>query len=92
MIVLAYEIGLKPLEVEQCTMREFDLLLTGFHRREEREWNRTRNQMSYIASCAYGQTKFISPQEVIKLEMDKEDTLRPITTIKQALALLNEFD
>lgn len=92
MIVLAYEMGLKPLEVESCTLREFDLLMTGYHRREEKEWNRTRHMMSYIASCAYGAPKFIPPRDIITLEMDKEDGIRPITTLKQALSLLNEFD
>lgn len=92
MIVLAYEMGLKPLEVEACTLKEFNLLMIGYHRREERKWNRTRHTMSYIASCAPGQTKFVAPRDVIGLEMDKEDGLRPITTMKQAIALLNEFE
>lgn len=89
---MAYEIGLKPLEVEQCTLREFNLLLTGYQRREERELHRTRLQMSYIASYAFGQTKFVHPRDILKLDMDKEDVVRPITTHKQAVALLNEFD
>ncbi len=89
---MAYEIGLKPLEVEQCTLREFNLMMTGYHRREERETNRTRMMMSYIASYAFGQTKFIAPRDIIPLDMDKEDVLRPISTHKQAEALLNEFD
>lgn len=88
----AYEMGLKPQEVKRLTLKEFNLMYTGYFRREEREWNRTRLLMTYILNYAgMGATQFKQPQEVWPLDMDKKFIRPKIKTIAQAMRLLKEY-
>lgn len=85
--------GLKPVEVEACTLRDFDLMMTGYQRRQERDWDRTRHIMSYILNFSgWGAKEFQYPKDILPLNIDKENERRKITTLKQALALLKEFE
>ena len=85
--------GLKPVEVRLLTMKEFNLMFTGYLAKEDREWNRTRHIMSYIASFSgFGAKDFIHPQSVWPLQMDNEEKKKYIKTLKQCLELINEFE
>lgn len=85
--------GLKPSEVKRVTMKEFNLMFTGYLARENREWNRTRHIMSYIATYAgMGAKDFVDPKSIWPLPFDNEDQKKYIKTIKQVLELINEFE
>lgn len=82
-----------PLEIKKLTLKEFSLMLTGYLAKQDREWDRTRHIMSYIATYAgMGAKEFVSPQSIYPLPIDKEGEKRMITTEKQALELLKEFE
>lgn len=38
---MAYEMGLRPWEFQRMTPAEFTQAVEGYHRRQEREWERT---------------------------------------------------
>lgn len=85
--------GLKPLEVEACTLKDFNLMLIGYQRRQEREWDRARHIMAFVANYAgFGSREVLHPKDVYPLELDRENEKRRITTLKQALSLLTEFE
>lgn len=85
--------GLSPREVRRLNFRHFNLMLTGYLNRQNREWDRTRHLMSYIATYAgMGASQFVSPQEIRPLPQDYEDIKQPIKTVEQARKLLNEFE
>lgn len=85
--------GLKPLEVDVLTMKEFNLMFTGYLARQDREWNRTRHLMSYIVSYAgMGANEFVDPKSIWGLPIDREDQKKNIKTMKQVLDLINEFE
>lgn len=84
--------GLKPVEVRMLTLKEFDLMLTGYNRRQEREWDRTRHLLSFIQTFAgIGASQYTSPQELFPLSLDNENKKRMITTMAQAKTLYKEF-
>lgn len=68
-------------------------MLTGYLAKEDREWNRTRHIMAYIATYAgMGSSTFVRPEEIWPLPVDKEGEKKMITTEKQALELLKDFE
>lgn len=84
--------GLKPSEVKTLTLKDFNLMLTGYYRRQDHEWNRTRHIMSFILNYGgMGASDHYKPQDIWPLQMDKEDEKKMITTIHQAIELLKEF-
>lgn len=67
-------------------------MLTGMFRRDEKQWNHTRHLMAYVLNYGgMGTRKFYTPQQVLGLGMDKEETIKPITTTLQAMELFNRF-
>jgi hypothetical protein len=85
--------GLKPDEVERCTLGQFNLMLLGYQRRQEKEWDRTRHIMAFILNYAgFGAKEFHHPKDIFPLHMDNEDKKKRINSIKQAYALLKEFE
>jgi len=83
---------MKPLEVKALLLKDFNLMLTGYMRAEEREWNRTRHLMSFILNYGgVGSKDYHTPQSIMPLDMDAENTKRLITTMKQAIQLFKEF-
>lgn len=78
-------------EIRAITVKEFNYRLAGYVKRQENEWDRTRNQMSYIASFAMGMTKFVRPQDVMKLNRDYVQQPSQIRNLHQAEILLNQF-
>lgn len=85
--------GLKPMEVEACTLKDFNMMLIGYQRRQEREWDRTRHIMAFILNYGgWGAKEFQHPKDIYPLNIDRENDKRRITTLKQALALLKEFE
>lgn len=84
--------GLKPGEVKALTLLEFNLMLTGYHKRRENEWNIARHLMAYTATYAgMGATKFVQPKDVMSLDLDREGEKKMITTLAQAMQMLKEF-
>jgi hypothetical protein len=84
--------GLKPYEVKKLTLKEFDLMLTGYNRRQEREWDRTRHLLSFIQAFAgMGASEYTPPHDLFPLSLDNENKKRMITTLAQAKALYKEF-
>ncbi len=85
--------GLKPREVRRLTLKEFNLMLTGYIQRQNREWDRTRHLMSYIASFAgMGAQEFVDPKKIWPLPSDNDGQKKMITTAAQAEQLLKEFE
>lgn len=74
------------------TLSQLQLIVTGFQRREDREWRRTREIVGAVVNYAgWGAKDFIPASNLIPLYSDKEDTKQPIRTLKQAIQLLKEF-
>lgn len=72
--------------------REFNLILKGYYRRQEREASRTRKLMLYILKFGgMGVKDDISEAQIWPLEMDDEDVKQMITDMQSALELLEEF-
>lgn len=85
--------GLKPKEVKALLLRDFDLMLTGYQRRQERETNRTRHLLSFIqAFSGMGGSEYIPPEQIWPLALDEENKKRMITTFAQAKQLLKDFN
>ena|GEM_PF-1571154 len=90
--MLCYEIGLKPREVKTLHLKDFNLLLYGYHRRLEQEKNQTRHLMAFILNYSgMGATEHVSAQQIWPLSMDEESEKQFITTMKQAEQLFKEF-
>lgn len=67
-------------------------MMTGYQRREEREWNRTRHLMTYTLNYGgMGVKKIYQPKEIWPLSLDTEDEKRMITTMAMAMELYKEF-
>lgn len=85
--------GLKPHEVRKLNLKHFNLMLTGYVNAQNREWDRTRHVMSYIASFGgMGSKEFLKPQDIWPLPQDTEGIKKMIKTVEQAKKLLNEFE
>jgi hypothetical protein len=68
-------------------------MYTGYKRREEREWDRTRHIMAFILNFSgWGAREFKHPKDLWPLDIDRENEKRRITTLKQAWILLKEFE
>lgn len=78
--------------IRMITLAEFDLILTGYHRRLEKEINQTRN---IIAATLNIQGKIlkkeVTPQGVWPLDMDRQRQKKMITTMADAMKLLKEY-
>jgi len=85
--------GLKPNEVKSLLVKEWHLMYLGYQDRQNREWNRTRHLMSYIASFSgMGAKDFVHPKSIWPLPIDKEQEKKYIKTLKQCLDLITEFE
>lgn len=82
------------MEVEELTLAQFNLMFTGHLRREENEWDKTRNIMSFILNYGgNGGKKLYQPDQVLPLHKDKKKkTVKKITSDKEAYELLKEFE
>lgn len=68
-------------------------MLTGYMARQNREWDRTRHIMSYVATFGgMGSSEFVEPTKVYPLPSDREYEKKPIKNKEQALKLLKEFE
>lgn len=84
---------LLPHQVKALLLKEWHLMFLGYQANQNREWNRTRHLMSYIASYAgMGAKDFVHPKSIWPLPIDKEETKKYIKTLKQCLDLINEFE
>lgn len=85
--------GLKPLEVKKLTLRDFNLMFTGYQRRQDVENNRTRQVMTFILNYGgMGANEYFPAEKVWPLAMDKEDEKKMITSLRMAKDLLQEFE
>lgn len=65
----------------------------GYEAREEKEKNRTRHIMAYVkAFGGMGSTEAVQIADIWPLKMDKTDEKKMITTMKQAMAMLRDFN
>lgn len=84
--------GLKPAEVKALTLKEFDLMLTGYQERVEEQWDLTRHIMwATITYSGMGLKKPISVQEVLPLHKDSKNKKRYIINEFQAVAFIKTF-
>lgn len=84
--------GLGVLEVKSLTLVSFTQLLKGYYDRQEEQWDMTRHIMSTVMNYGgMGSSKFVSPEEVIKLSRDDRGKVRYITTMKSAIELLESM-
>jgi hypothetical protein len=85
--------GLKPNEVKALTLGEFNLMLTGYQRRQDIENNRTRQVMAFILNYSgMGAKEYHAAESLWPLAIDKENEKRMITSLKMAKELLKEFE
>lgn len=85
--------GLRPAEVNALTLKDFYLMHSGYKRREEKRWEHTRYLAATVLNYGgMGTKKLVQPKELIPLELDSENEIKPIATMRQALKLLKEFD
>lgn len=86
--------GLKPIEVKRLTLGEFNAMYTGYKRRQEHEWDRTRHVMTTVINGYFGIKKSYTPEQVMKLEKDRNtaDIIPKIKSDYEAYQLLREFE
>ena len=95
--MLAYEMGLKPDEVKELTLGEFNIMYAAYRRRGEKDWDIARRTWAYIMT--YGglglkdKNHKIKPEDLYPLPFTdfRENSVRKITSMDQARKLLNEF-
>jgi len=81
-----------PHQVKSLHYKDFMLMHMGYEKREEREVNRTRHIMAYIRMFGgVGATEVTLPKDVWPLSMDSENEKKLITTMKQAMEMLKDF-
>lgn len=84
--------GLNPIEVKQLYFKDFWLMLTGYERRLEKDWDRTRNIIwATIKYSGMGAPEVPPVSELFPLSMDKEFEKRMITNLVMAKQLYKEF-
>lgn len=88
--------GLKPDEVRRLTYAEFNIMYSAYLRREEKDWDIARRTWGYL--MIYGGLGLkdskakITPQMILPLPYtDAKVRETKITTLEQALKLLNSF-
>lgn len=80
-------------DYRKLTMKEFNMRLRGYLARQDREWDRTRHIMSYVATFGgMGSSEFVEPKNIYPLPSDKENEKKMIKTTQQALRLLKDFE
>lgn len=85
--------SLKPLEIKALNLRDFNLMLTGYQRRQDIENNRTRQVMTFILNYGgMGAKEYFPAEKIWPLSIDKEDEKRMVTSLKMAKELLKEFE
>lgn len=68
-------------------------MVKGYQDRQDREWNRTRHIMSYIANFSgFGSKDFIDPKTIWALPIDRQSEKKYIQTLKQCLEMIQEFE
>lgn len=81
-----------PHQVDAVLLKDFNLIITGYYRRQDREWNQTRHLLSFIKTFGgMGGSEYTPPQDIWPLPMDTEDEVKMITSLKLAIELLNDF-
>lgn len=89
---MCYKMGLKPREVDALTLKEFDLMVTGYQEREEERWDMTRHLMwAMISYGGMGLKKPITPQETMPLNKDRKYRKRYIINEFQAIEFIKTF-
>lgn len=84
--------GLKPREVDELTLAEFDLMLTGYIQREEEKWDRTRHIMwATIMYGGMGTSKQYHVADIMPLAKDRKNRKRYIINEFQALEFIKSF-
>lgn len=84
--------GYKPWEIDQVLYKDFNLILTGYYRKQERDANIARNIMFYIKHFGgLGNPDKDTPRDIWPLNLDTEDEKRMIINLKMAQELLKEF-
>lgn len=89
---MACEFGLTPKEARKLTLAEFDLMMVGYHHKQEKETNRTRSLMAVLMNMA-GKilTQPVTPQGLWPLDMDRQSQKRMIMNMADAMKLLKEY-
>lgn len=84
--------GLRPAEVKALLFKDFWLMLSGYERRLEKEWDRTRNIIwATIKFSGMGAPDVPSARDLYPLSMDRELEKRMITNLAMARELFKEF-
>lgn len=89
--------GLKPDEVRSLTLSEFNLMYTGYRKRNEKDWDIARRTWAYTIMFAgmglKDKNAKIEPEKLWPLVFTdrQESSNRKITSMAQARELLNEF-
>jgi hypothetical protein len=68
-------------------------MMNGYQRRNEEEWDRTRNLMAYQLNFGgMGTKKPYLPSDIIRLRRDEINVKRPIKSMLQAMKILKHFE
>lgn len=78
--------------MDQVLYRDYNMIISGYYRKQERDANLARNVMWYIKHFGgMGNEDKDLPKDIWPLNMDNEDAKQMISTLKMALDLLKEF-
>ena len=69
------------------------MVLEGYMAREEEEWDRTRTILAYLKTYGgMGASQATQPTEIMTLQKDLADRIKPIKTYDEAIELLHTFN
>lgn len=80
--------------VKAMTLKEFNLMLTGWNLRNDETWDKVRTIMADIRGSAFGAKKAPKPTQILKIRSIDEsigEKIKHITTKRAALELLKTF-
>jgi len=68
-------------------------MMNGYQRRNEEEWDRTRNLMAFQLNYGgMGAKKPYMPSDIMRLSRDTAHIKKPIKTLLQAMKILKHFE
>ena len=85
--------GLKPIEVNRLTFKDFSFMEMGYYMREARELDRLRRlQATVMTFAGMGSSKLINPKDILSIPiLDNENIIMPIRTREQALQMIDTY-
>lgn len=84
--------GYKLHEVEVMTLKDVLLVMQAERQKQEEKWDIARHLMATVMNFSgIGTRDPVSPLDIMALAMDEEDRITPITSIEEALELIENM-